>query len=421
MRLLLLLAALPLTLCAEQLTLQQCVARALENSADLRAAHAAQERAHEAYREARAQFIPNLVIGSGLAATRGMPLSIEGSAPSLFQVQSTALVLNQPQRHAIREAQQMWQSAESAAMHRRDQVAYQTAAAYLELHTVQRSMQYGKREIESATKIEQATAERVKEGREIPLEQARARLAVAKLRERTTGLEGRIAVLQQTLRALTGSQTDIETTDSTLAPVEMPRTTEAAIERAIAEQQDLRRLEREVLARESRVKSERAQRWPQFELIGQYAMLSRTNNYDRFFRDFERHNAQLGVAMRFTIFDGNRIGARVGQAEADLAQARATLASARGTVSIDTAKAWRTVQQQEAAREVARLELDVARESLNVSLARFEEGRIPAAELERARSDESARWIAYLDANFQLERARLELHRQTGTLLAALQ
>ncbi len=420
----LLLASAAATASAETLTLKQAVALAIENNPDVRAALAQQEKAQQAYREARAQFTPNLVVGSGLAATRGFPLSIEGAAPSLLQVQSSALLLNVPQRHAITESLHMWRAASSGAAARRDQIAWKTAAVYVELHKAERSLEYARREVESAERIQRAVAARVGEGREIPLELAKTRLAGARFRQQLTALEGQSAVLQAALRGLTGRTTDepIETVDGPLplAGADFPGSAEKAVEQAVTTHEELKRLAREVEAREAHVRSERAQRWPQLDLVGQYAVLSRANNYDRFFREFERHNVQLGMAMRFTVFDGKRIESRVSQAEADLAQARASLASARNQIALDAARLFRQVQQSEAAQEVAKLELEVARESVTITLARFEEGRIPAQELEQARAEESTHWIGYFDANFLLERARLDLLQQTGNLLAAL-
>lgn len=420
--LLLLWLLLAITAAAEPLTLKQAVARAMENSPELRVSLAQQEKAHQAYREARAQFIPNLVAGSGLAATRGFPLSIEGAAPSLFQVSSTSLILNLPQKHAIAESRQMWRAAESAGAARREEVVWKTAAAYLELNKVQRSMEFARREVESAARIEQAVAQRVREGREIPLELTRARLAGARQRQRVAALEGQAAVLETMLQGLTGipATQSIETVDDSAPALHTPASVEAALQSALDSQQELKRLALEVAAREARLRSERAQRWPQFDLVAQYAVLSRANNYDRFFRDFERHNAQLGMALRFTVFDGKRLEARVGQAEAELITARAALAAARNDVTLEVSRLFRQVRQYEAAREVAKLELDLARESLSVALARFEEGRIASHDLEQARAEESARWIGFLDANFDLERARLDLLRQTGNLTAAL-
>jgi len=421
--LLILLLLLPIAVAsAEPLTLKQAVARALEHSPDLKVALAQEDHAQFAYREARAQFVPNLVVGSGLAATRGFPLSIEGAAPSLFQVNSTAMVLNLPQKHAITESRQMWQAASSAADGRREEIAWKTATAYLDLHRSRRALEYARREVESAARIEQAMAEQVREGREIPLELTKARLATARHRQQVAALEGQVAVLEELLRGLTGipAAQSIETVDGAAPASELPPSAEAAVERALASHPELKRLALEVTAREARVRSEQAQRWPQFDLVAQYAVLSRANNYDRFFRDFERHNAQLGMSLRLNIFDGRRIEARVGQATAEVRQAQAALAAARNNISLEARRLFRVIEQRDAAREVARLELEVARESLNIALARFEEGRISMPELEKARAEESARWIGFLDANLLLESARLDLLRQTGSLLAAL-
>ena len=250
---------------AEPLTLKEAVSMALQNSPEIRVALAQEDKAQQSYREARAQFIPNLVVGSGLAATSGFPLSIEGAAPSLVQLNSTAKVLNLPQRHAITESRQMQRAASAGAAARREEIAWKTAAAYLELNKVRRSLEYAHREVESAESIERTVEVRVKEGREIPLESSRARLATARRRQRVTELEGRAAVLAQMLRGLTGipETQAMETIDNGVvkeaAPsLPTPASAEAALEHTLASSEGLKRLEWEVAAREARVRSERA-------------------------------------------------------------------------------------------------------------------------------------------------------------------
>ena len=70
--------------------------------------------------------------------------------------------------------------------------------------------------------------------------------------------------------------------------------------------------------------------------------------------------------------------------------------------------------------QVSRLDLDVARESLAVQLARFEEGRTTLRQVEEARIAEQEKWMAYYDAVAQMESARYALLQQTGRLMAAL-
>jgi len=66
------------------------------------------------------------------------------------------------------------------------------------------------------------------------------------------------------------------------------------------------------------------------------------------------------------------------------------------------------------------LELDFARENLNVVLAKHDEGRTAMEEMEMARLQESQAWAAYYDSQYTVQKAKLNLLRQTGELVAAL-
>ncbi len=408
---------------SESLTLKQAVELALANNPEVRIAQAQEEKARQAVREARSPFIPNLVLGSGLAATSGFPLSIEGSAPSVINVVGSGLILNIPQRHLIRETQALARAGTSGAASRRDDVAWRTAATYLELDKAARALEVARREADSLKKLEQLTNERVQAGLEIPLELTRARLAAAKNRQRTVDLEGQVTLQEATLKALLGlpEERRVRTVSDSLPAVSAGAQDETrAVTLALENNPELKRLEQEVQAKEARVEAERAQRWPQMELVAQYAVLSRFNNYDRFFRSFQRHNFELGLAMRLPVFNGTRVSARVGQAEADLTQARQTLENARRNTALEVRRLFQRVRQSEASREVARLELELARENTSVSLARYQEGRVSARELEQARLDESARWNGLLEAGFDVDRARLELLKTTGEIARVL-
>ena len=50
----------------------------------------------------------------------------------------------------------------------------------------------------------------------------------------------------------------------------------------------------------------------------------------------------------------------------------------------------------------------------------MEEGRATLRQVEQARFAEHEKWIAFVDAQFSLELARLDLLRRTGGLMAAL-
>ena len=70
---------------------------------------------------------------------------------------------------------------------------------------------------------------------------------------------------------------------------------------------------------------------------------------------------------------------------------------------------------------MARLDLEVAREQLSVDLAQIQEGRVTMRQVEEARVLESQKWIAFYDAQYALEKARWNVLRLTGDLVASLE
>jgi outer membrane protein TolC len=74
------------------------------------------------------------------------------------------------------------------------------------------------------------------------------------------------------------------------------------------------------------------------------------------------------------------------------------------------------LRERDAAKEVARLELQLAQQNIAVLQQQFSEGKVNLRDVERARLDENDRWMAYLDANFQRQQAQLDLLRTAGQL-----
>jgi outer membrane protein TolC len=417
---LLLVAAAP-----EPLTLKEAISLALANNADIKVAAAQQDGARHAVAETRSRFIPEITVGSGLAATRGIPLSIGGSAPAALNVVGSSAVFNVPFRHTVRQLEALHRASGSGLEARRNDVVYRVASTYVELDKAARGLEVARREAESLKKLEALTAERVQAGVEIPLELTRARLNTAKNHQRAVALETQVATLEAALKTLLALPEDraIQTVSASLPDTLRAGSDEEtkAVARAWENSPELRRLAQEVEAAESRVRAERAEKYPQMDLVAQYALLTRFNNFDDFYRRFERHNVQLGVSFRLPLFAGPRIAARVGQAEAELTEKRQNHEQARRTVALAVRRLFQSVRAGEAAREVARLELDLARENTAVLLARLEEGRASARELEQARLEESARWNVLLESGFELDRARLELLKTTGEIVKVLQ
>ena len=95
---------LPAMLAAEPLPLKRAVELALGHSTLSASAAADQQRAFASYREARNQYIPQFILGSGLGGSWGYPLSLEGSAPSIINLNSQSALINPALRDFVRAA-----------------------------------------------------------------------------------------------------------------------------------------------------------------------------------------------------------------------------------------------------------------------------------------------------------------------------
>jgi outer membrane protein TolC len=201
---------------------------------------------------------------------------------------------------------------------------------------------------------------------------------------------------------------------------DLPLEEESAVAAALHDDPGLRRLEAQVAAQNLQARAFRAMRLPRFDLVAQYGMLAKFNNYDQFFNRFERHNGQLGASIQIPLFANSQDVARAAQAEIDARRLQLELQQQRRRVESETRQAWQKLRDAEAARELARMDLDLAREQVSLTLARVEEGRASLRDLEQARFQEQERWILFYSAVQDLELARLELLRRTHTLEAAL-
>ena len=263
---------------------------------------------------------------------------------------------------------------------------------------------------------------RVSEGRELPVEAKRAGLNVARARERLQSLEADREYGEALVGALVGLDANerVRVAMEERAPAPLPAGVEAAAESALYASKEVRRLESAFTAKGFEIQAQKAAKLPRVDLVAQYALLGRFNNYEDFFRKFQRHNAQIGISFQVPLFAGPAVDAQRFQAESDAARLRLELQAARNRITIDARRLFQQVKQAESAREVARLDLDVARDQVSVLLAQMEEGRASLRQVEEARLAEDDKWLAFIDGNYALETARLNLLHHTGDLVAAL-
>ena len=139
-----------------------------------------------------------------------------------------------------------------------------------------------------------------------------AKLAAAKMRASTKALEGAISLLSFRLHDLTGiAQSEpIETVAVDLTLLDDVSAVGELSERALRRSPALAALDDEVRSREFAVRSEQASRWPRVHLVGEYAVFSKHNNYEDYFRRFARNNVTIGASIVVPLYERERLNAR---------------------------------------------------------------------------------------------------------------
>jgi outer membrane protein len=406
---------------AERLTLRQTVTLALQHSPEVKLANLQYNVARREAGLRRSEFLPNLYGGSGAAYVNGFPILAEGGVPALFTLNYDQMLFNPLARSEIRVAEQGALQQQLAVQDASDAVAARAASSYLELAKVRQELDLMRRGRESAQKILDFTKDRTDAGYELPIEVTKAQLTAARVEQHIAQLEDQDDTLADQLRSMLGYPEDatIEVATEDL-PAEAEQSVDAWEAQALASNVALKQAESERQATLAHLKGEKGGYWPTISLIGQYDVLAKFDLYDLFDKRFQRNNVIAGVDIKIPIF-ASRTSAAVSFAQANVTASQMAEDNKRREVSLDVRHKARLVKEMDTSREVARLELDLAQQNLQVLQAQFQQGRASVRDLEAAQLDENDKWLAFLDADFAHQQAQLDLLRTTGQVVKLFQ
>ena len=428
------LLSLSATLAAEPVPLKRVVELALAHGTAGAVANADQKRFLAQYLEVRNQYIPQLIAGAGLGWSDGFPLSLEGSAPSLFNVNAQSALLNPALRDFIHAAGTDYKASALRSKDTRNQIIQDAVLSYVELLKCLRRLDRLREAESAAEKMQTAVAQRVKEGVDNETEGKKAQLSLARLRWRIEEASGSAEVLREHLGKLTGlPPASIDPDPDTLPALPSVKAEELSPEgtrglksglnaqdaasRAVDSNPAVQAAVEHARAEYLRVKGEERSLWPSIDFAAQYALLSSFNNYQRFYQpgSFQPNNATVGIAIHFPFLNLSQ-HAKVQEAESEALKAQKQAEAARNQVSEETLRLERSVSRLQAARDVAELESELAAKDVEVVQTRMDAGTATLHDLGDARSQASERSITLEDILFELERSQVALLRATGDL-----
>src|SRR5215472_7466438 len=391
---------------------------ALKNSVSGSAAQADVQRAQATVRQARNVYLPQMTVGSALGYSHGFPLSLEGSARSLFNVNIQEYVFNMAQRQYIHAAESDAATVAAQGADRRNDIIMETALSYIQLDLLDSSLSVQREQQEAVSRLEDIVNQRVQAGLESQTELTRAKLAIAHTRLDIARTQTAADELRLRLSQLTGLPTDvIRTASETIPKLPSVSQTDNLADEAAKNNASVKIAEQTAKAKEFRARGDHKTLYPTLDLAGQYAVLSRFNNYDKFFQpgSFQRNNLSVGVIIRFPILNPP-LRAAAAVSRFDAVKAREEARNVKQQVSAETLRQQRSVQQFEAARDVAHLEHELALADIESARAKSESGAASVKDEQNARVVEHQRYTAYLSSSFDLDKAQVQLLREIGEL-----
>jgi outer membrane protein len=403
------------------LTLRAALGLALEQNPDVLIARLDQQKARDQILIARDPFLPKVTGGSGLAWSPGYPSTIDGSPPSIFEAKTDMVLFDRSQSFKVAEAKEGLRGSAIDVTRRQEEAAYHVAALFLDAEQAAHSLDAAQKQVDNLARVKELVDARVADGRELPIESKKADLRVKMAKHNAEALAVNLIDAETTLAQVLGLAAGdrVRAAQEERTAIELPVSEEASIEDALEHSPELRRLESNMQMKTLEVKSFRAVRLPKVNVVAQDNIFAKYN-YNNYNFSFRRNNPLLGVSIEIPLLVGKTAQAFAAQAETEVSKMRVEVARTRSRITADLRIAYRQVKSAESSRELAKADLDLTREQLNIDLAQYGEGKLPLAQVETLRALENEKFLAYYVSQQTVERARLNVLRLTGTLAAAL-
>lgn len=401
----------------ESLPFRRAVELALSQSSQIGLSHADEVRAYQTYLEARDSYIPKLAVGSDIGYAHGFPLSLEGSAPTLFNVTTQSSVWSPAQRDFIKAAKADWNASKSQGSDQRAQVIMDTALTYIELNRWESRVPILRAELDVAENVEYTVAERVKEGIDKAIERTEAELVQTQVSMHMTEAEGAVDILRTRLSQLTGLPASAIKTERDSIPVLKEDThPNDVVSPQVQSSPVVAAAEQSAEAKQLRARAEHRALYPSADFAAQYGLVNTSlTNFEQFFvpHSFQPNNVTFGLVLRFPFLDRSQ-RARASAADAEALRARKEIEQTKNKAALDVLKLQHSVEQLLAARHIADLRYKLAENQLDAVRVRMEAETATQREMQNAAIDAGERTLERIDADFELQRAELELLRVKG-------
>jgi outer membrane protein TolC len=190
------------------------------------------------------------------------------------------------------------------------------------------------------------------------------------------------------------------------------------VSRAVESNLAVESAEQAAIAKQLRAKGEHRALYPSADFSTQYGVINTSlTNYEQFFvpHTFQTHNVTFGLVLRFPFFDRSQ-RARAAAADAEALRARKEAEQTKNKAALDAVQLQHNVDQLLAARHIAELRYKLAENALDAVHERTEAQAASQRELQNAGIDAAERTLERINADFELQRAEVQLLRMRSEL-----
>lgn len=412
-----------------QISISTAVDLALRSNPRVQSAQSEVDRARAAVSEAHDVYIPAVSGGAGL----GQAYGYSQNPPTLATISGTSLVYNHSQRSYIRSAHASLEAAELSLRDMRETVAQDTALSFIALDHDQQREQAIHQQGGYADRLVTIVQERLDAGQDTQIDLTQAKLTVAQLKLAMLRAQDETENEREHLARLIGlPATSLHAEGSfpatpTLLETEQPGLVNGYVNAAVAAAFAT------ADARRQQAKGDTSFRFrPQVNLFVQY------NRYATFassFKELEKiytttagtslltaNEGFFGVQISIPLMDRAR-AAKGRESTAEAAKALHDAQNAQNDALDGRSKLRHSIAELQAQTDVASLQQQMAQQQLDILRVQLQAGTGSTTGTQMSPKDEQTaligerdKYLAVIDANFQLRQAEIQLMRQNGDL-----
>lgn len=377
---------------SDELSVEESVQLGLEHNYRLQAARADAEEAQAAYRQTRANRLPNIQSQASYMRLSDNIPEVDFTIPGI-DTTFTVLPVELNRFHTEVSIEQplftggRLNRQRKAAAHQADaaglmeeqekaDVAFEIRQAYWNLYhalVANQTLESALAQVEEHLRNVRA---RVEEGTAIQTDLLNAETRRSEVLLDQVDTRSRVRVARLELNRLiglpAGTQTEPVPPED---PGEVPFEMDELVERALKQRPGLHALSEQVSAREAEIRAAQSGWLPEISLVGRY-IHARPNQYFFAEQDQFRGTWEAGVSLRWNIWAGGQRLSETSQARARLQSAEAGLAEMREQVTVEVARHYLEMERAMEAIDVAAASVEAAEEAFRSAREQFKEGAI---------------------------------------------